>query len=461
MKLGEARVKKDFIKLVHIINITDIETNADLIRNNIEILSKNSEKSKTLPFETVLWNKFQTLMTNLNAVKPRYRTKRGVINGLGSILKTITGNMDYHDSVTINNHIETLKLNQHDLNQQINKQININHQMISRFSNITDHINKQQRVLGSHIQNISNKLDTLQLSNIVTQYFYQLMHDIHLLNEHIENIIDSVTFAKLKIISRHILHPFEMNQIYKILIDQKVNIISDENIYQLLELQAYYNESNIIFIIQIPNFYPEPFQLYHIKQLPINDTLTLEVKHPFLLLNEHELKYMDANCPIVEQVAFCDAGPPRPIIEDSCITNIIMNRKAHCTLVEGKFEEKIELVQPNHLLIISGQEINIGTSCNSNINHSTLKGIFLIRFDNCTINIKNIKYSSQSTIFWDSIHIVSTLFENINHTKIVKNITFAQLSDWTFKNSEAITLLSHHRDTYDTSHYQGRILHHQ
>lgn len=66
-------------------------------------------------------------------IKPHHIiTKRGLINGLGSIIKTISGNMDNDDAELLNRQIETIKLNEHDLKGALNQQISLNNKLAEK-----------------------------------------------------------------------------------------------------------------------------------------------------------------------------------------------------------------------------------------------------------------------------------------------------------------------------------------
>lgn len=90
---------------------------------------------------------------------------------------------------------------------------------------------------------------------------------VDLLTYHISDIIAAVMLAKLGIISKLIFNTDELNDY---LISQNVNFVSDGNLYELLELQAYYNNSKLIFNIKLPNFSKNTSILYHLIPLPIN-----------------------------------------------------------------------------------------------------------------------------------------------------------------------------------------------
>lgn len=77
------------------------------------------------------------------------RYKRGLIDGLGTVIKQISGNMDHNDTLEINEQIRQLQDNELLIKNNVNEQHNLNHKMIERFNNITAFINSEQSKLRS------------------------------------------------------------------------------------------------------------------------------------------------------------------------------------------------------------------------------------------------------------------------------------------------------------------------
>lgn len=101
--------------------------------------------------------KLNELQNKLNSIKPFKRPKRGLIDGLGTAVKFITGNMDAQDAQNLNSQIEKLKADQFNTEVTIEKQHNLNVQMIQRFRNLTLHINNEQNI-KSYLNKISNSI---------------------------------------------------------------------------------------------------------------------------------------------------------------------------------------------------------------------------------------------------------------------------------------------------------------
>lgn len=445
LRLGETRVIKNYAKFIHIVNLTNYEININQIHKNLDLLTNqiDQDKFKSSLFPTT--QKFHQLNNMFNILKPRIRTKRGLINALGTGIKWITGNMDNNDYIEISEKIETLNTNQQTLNEENSKQILINQKMIERFNNITQHINKQQSILEIYINNfttqISNEIQGLERIIIINQYIDQLNYDIDMLINHLQDISEAITLAKLNIISKHILHPEELNHIYDILKDQNIQIKSYENLYEFLELLAYFESTNIIFIIKIPIFLSETFSLYNLKQIPINHTYLLELTSPYLLLGRNSYQYRQEPCTLIENIRYCNSVLLKDVQQDKCIVNIIRNKRAYCNFIEQESTDTVELIDSNYLLISNEEETNFTSTCSKDSKKKTVKGTVLIYFNDCTIYINGIRYSSETQKYWDTIEIIPALYNDINTTRIIEHVKLEDLKDWTMENSKAITVL--------------------
>ena len=105
-------------------------------------------------------------------------------------------------------------------------------------------------------------------------------------------------------ISKHILHPDELDHLKMHFESQNIKLSSYEHIYELLELQAYYNDSNLIFNVKIPNMYDNQSKLYHIKSIPINITKTIPTPKPYIFMDDYRFEYLDTPCQNIENVYY-------------------------------------------------------------------------------------------------------------------------------------------------------------
>lgn len=459
IKLGPARVIQTYKSLIHIVKLENYQNSIEKIKASIDILDNKDEFEDMIGITKI---KFKELEQKMHTLLPNYRTKRGIVNAAGTLIKAITGNMDAEDALQINKQIESIKFNQYGITDEVNQLVQMNNQMSERFNNITLHINNQQETIEAYLnlynKQIGNKIRTEEESLKYLQYINRINFNIDLLHNHLTNIAEAIVLARLSIISKQILNPTELSEIYRTFQDQKIKIESDQQIYEFLNLKAYYNSSNIIFSVQIPMVSNNTYSLFHLIPLPINKTLTVITK-PYAILNELDIKYFDEACPFIEGVFYCREIINTPEVnEPTCIPNIIKNKPASCKLLEGNQISTIYQPEPNYVLTINIPNTTLKSSCN--IPQSHLEGTMLIHFENCSIEINEISYDSKSSVYWDDITIYPSMLQQINSSKTIEDLNLEKLNTYQFKNLQAIKLLQtniSHKDniTYGTIAFIG------
>lgn len=85
--------------------------------------------------------------------------------------------------------------------------------------------------------------------------------------------------SKLNVKSKNILSEKELYFIRNKLLNESINIVSLENIYEHLELQAFYNNTNLLFIIKTPILKIEIFTEYLLEQIPTKDNKTIDLPY--------------------------------------------------------------------------------------------------------------------------------------------------------------------------------------
>lgn len=449
MKLGQAKLVKEYIKLLHIVDLDAYKLTIDNIEDSLKVANNNDNLGNIKELSNL---KFTELRNKFKILYPHARTKRGLVNGLGSIIKGITGNMDDTDAQNIKNFIETTKLNEHDLNNQFNSQIALNKQMIDRFKNITNFIDNQQKTISQNLKLnnkiLTNKIQVEEENFRYMQYIYQVNYNIDMLTNHLNDILDSITLAKLNVISKQILHPSELESINLILKNQSFYIKSTEQIYELLELEACYLDNKIIFNVKIPKFHNNSYEFIHSILLPINSTKYINNPYPYILYNKQQIYYLTEKCKSIEHQFICTKFDKEESTNSSnCIGNILKSEKAHCSLTEHSKYQTISQPEENYILLINIPETNISTTCG--FKNKIIQGTLLLHYVNCTITINEIQYTNKWNQYWDSIYLIPVAFSEINATKILQPISLETLSNYHMENYHAIDLLQikgQHRD---------------
>lgn len=246
---GFTIVKQDDIKIVtetdivlHMIYPLEIIKIIDSIAINIQNLDiQNKDLIKTELQE--LTNKVKTI-----TLKDK-RTKRGLINVVGSASKWLFGTMVEEDRTKIEEHLKLVELNNRNIISEFKGQIRINNQVNKTLVQLKNIILKDRNL-------VLREFDKLSLNLKQNLYFDHLLK-IQMLKEKIEHIQDNLASA------RHgILHP-------NILTNEEIEYYQiDFNKLQYIKLgMSEFQDNMIIFAIKIPKTFAD-VQLKTIIPLP-------------------------------------------------------------------------------------------------------------------------------------------------------------------------------------------------
>lgn len=264
------------------------------------------------------------------------------------------------------------------------------------------------------------------------QYIYQINYNIDIISKQLNEINDAITLAKLNIVSKHILHPIEIDNIKNHFSKQNLNFESIQQIYEILELQAYYNHSKIIFNIQTPLFQNNVYSFIHLIPLTINKTKMVSIKFPFIAHNDRAIYGFTEKCLLVQNIFICKDNMQRTATNDSrCVGNIIQNIEPYCDTINMPYSTWILQPEENYLVTINIPKTAMESTCDYNNKH--IEGTSLIHFENCTIFINNLTYSSQQFLEWDSIHIIPVNNIEIKEAQVINNMSLETLSKYHFK----------------------------
>ncbi|XP_037930425.1 uncharacterized protein LOC119665205, partial [Teleopsis dalmanni] len=247
IRTGDLKVIDHYNKILHIVNITAYTDTLNLILQNIQSLKVNRIETKAVS-DTVNKN-FALLKGKIENLNPHFRQKRGLINVLGKGLKFIAGTMDSDDETEISNSLKSLYKDEEVLTNKINNLTFVNNFISSQIQNITDHINQKQTLIGNYLNKfknfMENRITTLEEEITFIEQVYQINNDISLLRNHVDDIGQIIFSSKLGIIPTDILTNTELN------------FINDFDSYTNIKVAVAINDSNIIIILQIPQYSKE------------------------------------------------------------------------------------------------------------------------------------------------------------------------------------------------------------
>nr|XP_043069121.1 uncharacterized protein LOC122322011 [Drosophila bipectinata] len=126
INLGDAYITQNYKSITHVVDIDNYIECTEQLSKTIQNLQVDPILYPSL---SILKSKLANLEEKVYNLTPHNKQKRGIINGLGSLIKTITGNMDSADAEEIFKQLENLKSNEKRQKEKDKTQDHFNHEM--------------------------------------------------------------------------------------------------------------------------------------------------------------------------------------------------------------------------------------------------------------------------------------------------------------------------------------------
>lgn len=119
IKLGQTDIILNYDTILHIINPQEIEDITTQLEENL--LNANIDTDKTI----ILEQQINTLKNKIKTLLP-HRHRRGLFNFIGTAHKWLYGTMDNNDREEVENHLNIIDINNHNIIGSVNQQVKIN-----------------------------------------------------------------------------------------------------------------------------------------------------------------------------------------------------------------------------------------------------------------------------------------------------------------------------------------------
>ncbi|XP_073980404.1 uncharacterized protein [Rhodnius prolixus] len=430
--MGEARVQTTTHTLVHFYNLNklidqikfadELYTSTLQTMENSSISTLRAEKlvgSNAYRMRTVINHcKFinftrNNLYEKLEVVGMHYnnftRTKRGIINGLGTVIKGITGNLDAMDGERTDAILDELRLEHKALQGQIKAQASVNNDLIREYNNIIEVIKQTGIEVADNLNQFNNQLNNFQ-------ELYHLLDTLNQINILYEMILTTVTeiensiaFCQTNVLHPSIISSTELYTSLRQIANQYTNQFPVElarvnmlTIIKLVTVSCKFSEENeIVYMIDIPIVEKPKFSLYYLYSIPSiipaeYSTVIPKVKY---ILKGQVNKGMQRPCrPITNNLHLCKA-------EDKDHHNLECEQEilTHETTTKCEYtrlditENQLQWIpEANQYAAVFLRKESLQILHNDSTIHRTLQGIFLIRPDSS----HKVYYKNQELLPW-------------------------------------------------------------
>lgn len=322
IETGGALVYENTSSIFHVANLTYIQDFLDRTKESLEIKYKRTTYPDSLPDRKHEedFNIIQTLLDQLMVS----RSKRA-IETIGTIWKWIAGTPDHDDEITIENKINDLVANN-------NRQFTINSKLFEAINSIK--------------HTVKDELISKKCKFIIFE---------------LQNLINTLTLAKLKLLNPAILNIEDMNKIVK---NEIIETFTLTDLMDISEFKILQKEGIIVIYIKYPVIY-ENCTLYETRAISQNDG-KLVLSKEIVKCNKKFRNIEKCNLEI--RHTFCKIAR-----NSSCLSNLLNGKKATCDKIK---ERNLEIIKDGSILVSGKHEVN----------NETLEGTYLINFeDNVTI----------------------------------------------------------------------------
>lgn len=309
---------------------------------------------------------------------------------LGTTIKEITGNMDHNDFEQISKIITELQISNKVLTNENNEQFKINLQLQNRINSIINRLSQQQNEITKNI--ISARLENETSRNFkILRETMKINYNLDNLKSHLENIFESVQLARTKVIPKQILSVEELGFVSNILEQQNIRPTSIEQIYEFLDLSAFYNNTRLIFIISIPRIDNTTYVEFLLEPLLVSNK-TLKLPANVALHNGNKTYFTKEKCRRIGVTKLCSLDKLVDITGDSCYSKLLKGLSGNCTFTKYHQPRAVKRITDNHIVITDVRNMEIDSNCG--LTRRNLSGTYLIEFHNCSVMINGTKYSN-------------------------------------------------------------------
>lgn len=325
-------------------------------------------------------------------ILPFARIKRALFSPLGSVVKSITGNLDETDAIRYDFEISQLKNEEHSVERKMSLMVSA----LDKFANNSEVMNSNIKFLGNKTQEIESYIEKeAKRDNILTlmNILYEISNNFHTIYDFIQEIETAIAFSKLHILHQSIINSTELIRIlaevekhaHLIYPVDKLNLIKIE---RTILLKSYIMRNRLVFVLEVPLIEENTYIYYKIIPIPVYDpitqkTVTIIPKHPYLMVNRLKFRPVANPCDEIEDNKFlCSSDNFVPYPTETCIEQI-MTLKQNCSSCQQHVihieKEKIQKITENYWLIYSEDGLMITEHCNEDVTKHTIQGTFFLQ----------------------------------------------------------------------------------
>ena len=209
--------------------------------------------------------------------------RRGLINGIGSISKTLFGTMDASDAEEINAHFAEVDSKQDTLQRAMKKQIQLTNTTLGHLQQVEIAIQRNEDLLNNQmkdlqIRNIANMAEQNKRTTL-SDHFMTLNSLLVDLTEDVNDVTQYCSQLKSGTIDPSILSRGEVSRLLQTAAQQLPNGLmfpitpTPENAHVIEEISsivAYYDKRTLITVIKVPLISTQMYSVMEVTPVPVH-----------------------------------------------------------------------------------------------------------------------------------------------------------------------------------------------
>ncbi|XP_028167798.1 uncharacterized protein LOC114364678 [Ostrinia furnacalis] len=376
---------------IQYVDLNDIEDKINSLQIQLKSYEQRLTNDTFLLYETqidYLGNKLNKVLKQLRSLEPN-RAKRGIVDGLGSVIKSITGNLDHTDAEKYNKVINILKSNQDKVTTEFNNHISLCKEWMSKHNDILTQLLDNQNKINATIETILNSDAYKENSLIKYAKFAQLLvivsENIEDLTQELIRLENCLAFIRASSTHHSMIDVDVLNSMISKLkviygTDRIINL-ELRQYYEIIKPGSYYTENQIVFIFQFPIISKDVYNLYHLSIVPNKNAQALIPTYPYIATNEIAFMYIETECPKLNHWFLCESTANHQLrTKSDCIQELIVNQilKETCEFSTITLKrEAMEKLDDQHYVLSFPHPTKVQLIC-SRQDYNTLQGSYLI-----------------------------------------------------------------------------------
>jgi len=382
--LGLAKLINFYHKSYFRININSFKIGLqDLISNTYFLSLKINQNSSSFNLLKQLENRVEIVQNKLKLITHE-KSKRSIFDGLGTVIRYITGNLDQDDLKNIINNMNKLRNNEENIKID-------NTRYISLLSKLEEKFENNSLIISNNFKETRSKLQQLDTTaNIQQAVLIELLY-LEAYEQFLSTLLTTITLSLKEEVNLAIISYKELAQIYNLLktlfSPEELIPFDDLHYFEILnacKLNTIISNSEIIFVLKIPilhiptynhqKIYPLVFKKNHYLMLPTHN-----------VIENRRINFLLEPCIQLSSIALC-----KDIIKNECNLKTLEN----CTVVKIDNVLDVRKLKNNSILINTNIETKLFDNCNKQeliINQPTLV------LEACKLEIGKEHYNSINT----------------------------------------------------------------